>query len=155
MPVVLRRGQHRDLGALTALLGQLFVLEEKTEFDDSRQKQGLTLMLDCERSCILVAEEAGQVVGMGTGQLFISPTAGGLSLMIENLIVEAAHQGKGIGRSLVRALTNWGQSQGVSRMQLLADKNNYEALSFYHRLGWQSTAQICLRQATHHPSVCY
>ena len=46
----------------------------------------------------------------------------------------------------MRTLAGWALEQGATRMQLLADKNNPPALAFYERLGWGTTALICLRQ---------
>jgi len=34
----------------------------------------------------------------------------------------------------------------VSRLQLLADRNNIQATDFYQKLGWQATQLICLRK---------
>jgi hypothetical protein len=36
--------------------------------------------------------------------------------------------------------------QGMTRLQLLADKSNSPALAFYTRQGWQSTQLFALRK---------
>jgi ribosomal protein S18 acetylase RimI-like enzyme len=46
----------------------------------------------------------------------------------------------------MKAMAGWAEEQGATRLQLLADKNNPLALAFYERIGWQTTALICLRQ---------
>jgi len=103
-------------------------------------------VLDNDRGGILVAEEAGQVVGMCTGQVVISTAEGGPAVLVEDMVVDSAHRGRGIGRALMAAMAGWGLEQGATRLQLLADKNNFPALSFYQRIGWRMTALICLRQ---------
>jgi GNAT superfamily N-acetyltransferase len=65
---------------------------------------------------------------------------------VEDVVVEAAWRGQGLGRRLLAALADWAGEQGISRLQLLADRNNQPALDFYRQLGWQTTALICLRQ---------
>jgi ribosomal protein S18 acetylase RimI-like enzyme len=145
MPIV-RKAQPEDLEQLVVLLRLLFTIEEDFSFDAIKQRRGLVLMLENDRGCILVAEEAGQVIGMCTGQVVISTAEGGPSVLVEDVAVVPDHRGQGTGRALMEALAGWAQTQGATRMQLLADKNNPPALAFYDRLGWQTTGMICLRR---------
>lgn len=142
----IRPAREQDLDTLAGLLRLLFAIEEDFGIDDAKQRQGLTLLLDDERACVLVAEQDREIVGMCTGQLVISTAEGGPSVLVEDVVVAPDQRNKGIGRSLVEALSMWAKSQGASRMQLLADKNNPPALAFYDRIGWGTTAMICLRR---------
>ena len=141
-----RPAHEQDLEQLIGLLRLLFTIEEDFDFDAAKQCRGLSLLLQNNRACILVAEQDGQIVGMCTGQLVISTAEGGPSVLVEDVVIAPGHRGKGIGRSLMEALTVWARSCGATRMQLLADKNNPPALVFYDRLGWGTTAMICLRR---------
>jgi len=145
MPI-LRKARQHDLDRLTALLRLLFTIEEDFSFNEQKQRQGLFLLLDSDRGCVLVAEETGQVIGMCTGQLVISTAEGGPSVLVEDVVVDPAHRGQGIGRALMNTMAGWALEQGATRLQLLADKNNGPGLDFYERLGWRTTALICLRQ---------
>jgi len=145
MPLI-RPARQNDLEQLVALLRFLFTIEEDFSFDATKQRQGLALMLDNDRGCILVAEAAGQVVGMCTGQLVISTAEGGPAVLVEDMVIDPRWRGQGLGRMLMAALAAWAKGRGASRMQLLADKHNPPALAFYDRIGWQTTALICLRQ---------
>lgn len=145
MPI-LRKARQHDLDRLTALLRLLFTIEEDFNFNEQKQRQGLALLLDNDRGCVLVAEEAGQVIGMCTGQLVISTAEGGPSVLVEDVVVDPVHRGQGIGRALMNTMAGWALEQGATRLQLLADRNNGPGLAFYERLGWQTTALICLRQ---------
>jgi GNAT superfamily N-acetyltransferase len=142
----LRKARQQDLEELTALLRLLFTIEADFNFNEAKQRQGLAMLLDNDRGCILVAEEAGQVIGMCTGQLVISTAEGGPSVLVEDMVVAPAHRGQGTGRALMKAMAGWALEQGATRLQLLADKNNPPALAFYEHLGWRTTALICLRQ---------
>lgn len=144
--VTLRKARKGDLDELTALLRLLFTIEADFSFNEPRQRQGLLMMLDNDLGCILVAEAAGKVIGMCTGQLVISTSEGGPAVLVEDMVVDPAHRGRGTGRALIRAMTGWALEQGATRLQLLADRNNPPALAFYERLGWRTTALICLRQ---------
>ena len=95
-----------------------------------------------------MAEEHGEVIGMATGQLLISTAEGGLSLLIEDVVVAPSRQNRGIGSGLLAGLADWGATQGAHRMQLLADKMNTKALDFYRHKYWLQTQLICLRKYT-------
>ena len=142
----IRPAREQDLDRLVCLLRLLFAIEEDFGIDDAKQRQGLTLLLDDERACVLVAEQDREIVGMCTGQLVISTAEGRPSVLVEDVVVAPDQRNKGIGRSLVEALSTWAKSQGATRMHLLADKNNPPALAFYDRIGWGTTAMICLRR---------
>lgn len=141
----IRPAQSADLDSLVSLLHTLFTIEEDFSFDDARQRLGLSLMLANERGCVLVAEAEGRVVGMCTGQLLVSTAEGGLSLLVEDVVVDRQWRGQGVGRLLMTAISDWAKTKKVSRLQLLADRNNEPALDFYRSQGWQTTALICLR----------
>ena len=143
--VSIRSAESADLDSLVSLLASLFAIEADFFFDESRQRRGLALMLENERGRVLIAEAQGQVVGMCTGQLLVSTAEGGLSLLVEDVVVDEQWRGRGIGRLLMAAISNWARTNKVSRLQLLADRNNAPALDFYRILGWHMTDLICLR----------
>jgi ribosomal protein S18 acetylase RimI-like enzyme len=143
--VKIRSAEAADLDRMVSLLAALFAIEEDFAFDEVKQRRGLALMLENERGCVLVAETEGQVVGMCTGQLLVSTAEGGLSLLVEDVVVDEQCRGRGVGRLLMTAISDWAGAKKVSRLQLLADRNNVSALDFYRSLGWLTTDLICLR----------
>ncbi|MBI4792999.1 MAG: GNAT family N-acetyltransferase [Deltaproteobacteria bacterium] len=144
--VIIRPARQGDIDSLTELLKILFTIEEDFVFDEMRQRRGLQMMLDNDRACILTAEADGQVIGMCSGQLTVSTAEGGPALLVEDVVVRGDWHGRGIGRRLMESLGAWAGEKRVSRLQLLADRNNGPALDFYHKLGWQTTELICLRK---------
>lgn len=146
--VDIRPAVSSDIDALTSLLEILFSIEEDFFFNQNLQRQGLELMLTNERCCVLVADVNGQAVGMCSGQLTISTAEGGLSLLVEDVVVDTLWRGQGVGRLLMEAMNDWAMGNNVSRLQLLADQSNTPALDFYRRLGWKATKLICLRTYT-------
>jgi len=143
--VRMRSAEPADLDSLVSLLAALFVIEEDFVFDEPKQRRGLSLMLENEHGCVLVAEAEGRVIGMCSGQLLVSTAEGGLSLLVEDVVVDERWRGRGVGRLLMAAISDWAKAHKVSRLQLLADRNNVPALDFYRSLGWQTTELICLR----------
>jgi GNAT superfamily N-acetyltransferase len=143
----IRPASTHDLPALVRLLGVLFSLEADFSADEDRQRWGLALMLADRRSrMVLVADRAGTVVGMVTGQLVISTAEGGPSALVEDMVVEEAARGRGVGRALLEAVEAWAAEHGATRLQLLADRENAPALEFYRRSGWRPTQLVCLRR---------
>ena len=142
---IVRAARPTDVARMVSLLDLLFAIEADFRPDPARQRQGLTLLLDDERARVLVAERADGVVGMCTGQLVVSTAEGGPALLVEDVVVDPDHRGRGVGRALLAALADWARGRGVRRLQLLADGNNGPALAFYERLGWRATALVCRR----------
>jgi GNAT superfamily N-acetyltransferase len=140
------QAKKEDIDGMILLLQQLFGIEEDFEFDAARQRKGLELLLDSTNAVIMVAKENHLVIGMGTAQLVISTAEGGLSLLIEDVVVVPSRQKRGIGSKILQSLGDWGAERGARRMQLLADRSNSPALDFYHNQGWQQTQLICLRK---------
>ena len=148
--LVIRNAIRDDLPALTELLKVLFEIEEDFVFDEVKQRRGLSLMLDgCgKHRLILVAELAGEVVGMCSAQVLVSTAEGGEAAVTEDVVVREDCRGFGIGSGLLEAVGMWAETRGISRLQLLADRNNASAIEFYRSHGWESTQLICLRKRT-------
>jgi ribosomal protein S18 acetylase RimI-like enzyme len=144
----IRNARQGDLDALTALLRELFSFEADFSVDAERQRRGLALMLDgcLKHRCVKVAEMDGEVVGMVTAQLLISTAEGGVVALVEDMVVDSRHRGRGIGRQLMAAIESWSRERGASRLQLLAERTNFSALDFYDKIGWRPTRMICLRR---------
>jgi len=143
---MIRPGTTDDIPHLIVLLQMLFSIEEDFIFDAEKHYKGLDLLLEQETSAIFVAEDHGDVIGMVTGQLLISSAEGCHALLIEDLVVAPDHRNRKIAQSLLQALGSWAGKRGATRMQLLADKNNKHALSFYNKCDWTQTQLICLRK---------
>jgi GNAT superfamily N-acetyltransferase len=135
-----------DLPALVALLQELFAIEADFRGDPARQERGLRLLLDSPGGKIWVAEEQERVVGLCTLQVLVSTAEGGPAGWVEDVVVASDRRGLGIGRQLLAALETWAVRHGLSRLQLLADRENHPALDFYRRLGWEGTRLIALRK---------
>lgn len=144
--ITIRTAQQSDIEDLVALLYLLFSIEADFIFNENLQRRGLQLMLDNDLGCIMVAQANEGVVGMCSGQLTVSTAEGGPALLVEDVVVNPKWQGQGLGRRLMDQLSAWAKNKGVSRLQLLADRNNKTALDFYAKLGWQTTELICLRK---------
>ena len=143
----IERALEADIPALLDLLQSLFAIEKDFAFDARRQQRGLQALIRAseDRSILLVARVDGAVAGMASGQLVISTAEGAPSVWIEDVVVAQDARGKGVGRELLNGIVAWARSQGATRAQLLADRNNPAALSFYAHCGMDSTDLVALR----------
>ena len=141
-----RAAEPRDVPRLVALIGELFAIETAFNADPARQEKGVRALLAASNAHILAAETDNGIVGMCTVQLTVSTAEGGPSGLIEDVVVDRAWRGKGIGRALLDQAEAWARSQGASRVQLLADERNAPALDFYVGRGWTLTPMVCLNK---------
>jgi GNAT superfamily N-acetyltransferase len=140
----LRAATAGDIPAMTALLAQLFAIEADFAIDPAAQTRGLELLLARSDAAVLVATTGGGVAGMCTVQLSVSTARGGLSAGVEDVVVDAAHRGRGLGAALMAAAEAWARERGALRIALLADETNAPALDFYDHLGFARTRLVWL-----------
>lgn len=146
MVLLTRQASTTDIPFLILLLKELFEIEKDFIFDENKQRRGLELLLANNKNCIMVAEHNSEVIGMCTVLIIISTAEGGYVGLVEDMVVKKAYARKNVGRQLLTAIEQWAQSQGLTRLQLLADKNNQPALAFYEKMAWQHTQLIGLRK---------
>lgn len=144
---IIRPAKNSDIEKLIELLKVLFSIEKDFIFNEESQRRGLELMLqDSKSRCIFVAELQGVVIGMISGQALISTAEGGISVLVEDVVIDENYRGQGIGRELLKTMERWAVEKGARRLQLLADVNNSSALTFYDKLNWKKTSLMCLQK---------
>lgn len=140
----IRRARQDDIPAMVGLLAQLFAIEADFEIAPEVQARGLAMLLARPEAAVFVAEHGAAVIGMCTAQLTVSTARGGLSAGLEDVVVEAAHRGRGLGARLVAAAEAFAREAGALRFALLADETNAPALDFYDHLGFSRTRLVWL-----------
>lgn len=136
-----------DLESMADLLAELFTLE--SDFKPERRKQiaGLRLILENpDIGRLFVVRIDGRVAGMANALFTVSTAEGCRVVLLEDVIVKAAHRGSGLGRKLVEHIFDWSAANGLPRVTLLADKDNAPALAFYEQLGFEYSAMRVLRK---------
>jgi GNAT superfamily N-acetyltransferase len=147
----IREAVSGDVDCLIPLLKELFSIEADFCFNEDLQRRGLTMMLEpSENRCILIASAGNWIIGMASIQTLISTAEGGLSGIVEDVVVTSEWRGKGIGCCLLEAIEVWAHTKGLKRIHLLADATNTPALEFYRNSGWMTTQLICLRKTEIH-----
>ena len=66
----------------------------------------------------------------------------GTIAFVEELVVDAAYRGKGVGREIMRRLHELAQSRGCKRLELDSGFHRVEAHHFYEGLGMEKRAYL-------------
>jgi GNAT superfamily N-acetyltransferase len=136
--VGIRAAVAADLPGLLALYRQLYA-----ELDlrlSPVVRDAWTATLSASGRTVLVAERDGTLVG--TVDLSVVPNAahaGQPYLLVENVVVDAAWRGRGVGRRLLDAARDHGRAAGCYKLQLSADDE--QAFAFYEAVGLRSSAR--------------
>jgi ribosomal protein S18 acetylase RimI-like enzyme len=148
MNITIRPACSEDIPHLCDLLSDLFARETDFEPDLSKQTRGLNLLVNDQsgRSLVLVAVFSNEIIGMCIVQIVVSTAEGGPVGLVEDVIVRADCRGRGIGARLLTEAIVWSKTRKLSRLQLLADRDNGPALAFYFTCHWSPTSLICLRK---------
>ncbi len=148
MTVAIDFATERDLSAMADLLHELFTLESDFKPERDKQIAGLSLVLKTPAiGQLFVLRIDGDVAGMANALITVSTAEGTRVLLLEDVIVAARHRGNGHGRRLVERVCAWAKNQGMSRVTLLADKDNVSALAFYERMGFEASAMVVQRKS--------
>ena len=138
-----------DLPQLADLLAELFALESDFCPDRDRQLRGLRLVQENPAlGRLFVLRDKEKVLGMANALITVSTAEGGRVLLLEDVIVRFEHRGGGLGRRLIEHVLAWANAQGLTRVTLLADRNNTAARDFYRKLGFVDSRMRVMRRLT-------
>jgi GNAT superfamily N-acetyltransferase len=130
-----------DAPALALLLGELGHPASAEQAAESAgafaSRPGATL---------LVAVEAGGIVGAAGSALVPRLDAERLSCRITELVVSAASRRGGIGRALVAAIEARAREAGATRLDLSTGDWRTDAHAFYEGLGFSDNARALVRR---------
>jgi len=144
----IRSATPADIPALCGLLDQLFAQEAEFSPDRAAQQRGLAAIIEHPQvGEILLAEEAGHILGMVNLLYTISTALGTPVALLEDMVVDAAARDRGLGSRLLKAATASAAAHGCRRITLLTDADNLDAQRFYARQGFVRSPMVPLRRA--------
>ena len=160
-PFVVRAATLEDYDGMRALLAEVddlhrlnlpWLFQKPTE--EPRSREFFEQLLGSEHSSLLVADAAGQIVGVATAllrtspdfALFITQTWG----VLDNIAVSSSWRRRGVGTALIREAEHWVRARGASWIELGVYEFNEDARSFYRTLGY-SPVSTKLRKPFHSP----
>lgn len=147
MEIEISPAEHSDPEQLAELLAELFTLENDFHPDREKQLRGLRLILDNPAlGRLFVLRDQDRVAGMANVLITVSTSEGCRVAVLEDVIVRNGYRGKGLGRRLVEHILCWAKAEGMTRVTLLADRDNKAALDFYRKLGFDPSHMVVLRK---------
>ncbi|MFZ5966934.1 MAG: GNAT family N-acetyltransferase [Bacillota bacterium] len=140
--LIIRNVESQDAEELIQFLRKIavetnFLLREPDEFTLTieQQEKFIQEQQDSEVNLFILAEVEGKIVGTcsvnGDTRRRIRHTANlGIS-------IEKDHWGIGIGKKLMQTAIQWAKGNGISRITLQVDTENFRALNLYLKLGFE------------------
>lgn len=129
---------HRDLEAVQRLLPQL---SRSAVFDPER----VAAILEHPGVDLLLAREDGEVVGMATLAAF--PLVTGWRGHVDDVVVDDAHRGKGIARTLLEAIVELADERGLRTLDLTSRPSRTAAIALYESVGFVRRDSAVMRFA--------
>jgi GNAT superfamily N-acetyltransferase len=135
-PYELRGAEPRDLDAIVQLIRDLAEFEHLSHLlQVTPQKLGPQLFGERPVVEALVAERARHVVAFALYFTNFSTFLAQPGLYLEDLYVQPAHRGAGIGRSLLKRLAALAVARGYGRFEWSVLDWNEAAIRFYRGMG--------------------
>jgi GNAT superfamily N-acetyltransferase len=132
----IRRVEERDVEAVVALVHELAAYERAPRDCNLTSGQLRTALFGPAPALFgHVAERDGAVVGCALWFLNFSTWRGVHGIYLEDLYVQPAHRGAGIGRALLAALAAVCVERGLGRLEWWVLDWNTPSIGFYRALG--------------------
>ncbi|HUQ27734.1 MAG TPA: GNAT family N-acetyltransferase [Usitatibacter sp.] len=134
--VLIRPAATGDTGEIWRLIGELAEYEKLTHMVAGTQAMLRDALFGARPSCeALVAQREGRTVGFALFFTTFSTFLCKPGLYLEDLFVEPAHRGAGIGKGLLRALAALALERGCGRFEWRVLDWNGPSIRFYESLG--------------------
>jgi len=144
--VVVEPATFEDLDELSSLLGELFSSESDFCPDKQKQLRGLRLIFEQpNRGRVFVLRCDRTIVGMINLLFTISTAEGGFVMVLEDLVVHRAFQGKGYGSRLLEYAIEFAKQKHFLRITLLTDRPELRSQSLFKRYGFYESSMIPMR----------
>ena len=101
----------------------------------TRSADDLAAVVDHQANTLLVARSQGAIVAMLT--LVVFPLPSGRRARIEDVVVDQAARGQGVGAALTTEALRLAQEQGARNVDLTSRASRTAANRLYERLGFQ------------------
>jgi len=135
---VIEPATRQDLPDLVALLAEMDgFYGDVTEgtIEERSSRLGAVLFGEVPKAAVLLAKDAGQLVGMAAYS-FLWPAVGiSTSLYLKELYVRQDRRRGGVGQQLMDGVLAVAQREGCTRVEWTTDSHNEIARRFYDALG--------------------
>lgn len=136
--MTIREATPDDVPAILRLVRELAIYEKEpdaVEATEEHFRMALFPVSGTPTTFAHVAEVDGEVVGMAIWYLTFSTWTGVNGIWLEDLFVEPAHRGSGLGRELLATLARTCVERGYQRLEWWVLDWNEPSIGFYRSLG--------------------
>jgi N-acetylglutamate synthase-like GNAT family acetyltransferase len=135
MTVLLRRATKADAKHVALLLTELGYPSMEADVQDR-----LVHSLHRYSSCFVVAQSAGEVIGLISAELVPYFPNGSTICRVTSLVVSSHHRGRGLGERLLAGVADFAREHHCSGIEITSAEHRVEAHHFYQKLGFSRTS---------------
>ena len=147
--MALRRARRADVPEILRLIRALAEYEKLSgEVVATEAALAQTLFGDRPTAEVLLAEEGNRAVGFALFFQNYSTFLGKPGIYLEDLFVEPASRGKGLGKQLLQAIARLAVERGCGRFEWAVLDWNEPAIGFYQSLGAKPMADWTVMRLT-------
>jgi len=133
--ITIRKAIKEDAKHIHRLITELAVYEELENEMVATVEDLATSIFDKKQAEVIMAELDGEVVGYALYFYSYSTFLAKAGIYLEDLYVEKAHRGKGIGKTLLSHLAKITVDSGFGRLEWSVLDWNKPAIDFYKSIG--------------------
>lgn len=130
-----RSAERRDVPLILRYIRELARYEKLEEEVVATEEILEEWLFDKEKAEVIIAMAEGKEVGFALFFHNFSTFLGRAGIYLEDLYVEPAHRGQGIGTALLRELARIAVSRGCGRLEWWCLDWNKPSIEFYRSLG--------------------
>ncbi len=142
MPFEVRAARTGEIERLLSLYEWLFTPPgvRPAQWEPRRAAVAMEGAIESHDSAVLVAEDAGELIGICTAYLDLHSVRYGYRAWVEDLAVDPERRSEGIGKALLDAAKDWARERGATHLELDSGDARHDAHRFYEREGpaWTS-----------------
>ena len=143
----IRPAQESDVSAILSLIIELAVYENEPDAVETTEADlQAALFADEPQVFAHVAEADGQVVGFALWYVTFSTWTGQHGIWLEDLFVQPAHRGSGLGKALLAELASICVERDYRRLEWWVLDWNEPAKGFYDSLGAEAMDEWTVRR---------
>lgn len=150
--IAIRQAVPGDEGLVDHFVRQLAIYEKMEHLATGTPEMfALALFGSPPRVFALIVEHDGAPIGLALYYFNFSTFMARPGLYLEDIFVEAAHRGRGIGRAIFRELAGRALDAGCARMEWSVLDWNAPSIAFYDSLGASAQTDWIVRRLTGEP----
>jgi len=138
MSISFKKAELSDLPVLMRFMQEFHEFDHTEPFDDVPAKKAMVKVISDERiGLVWLIKSSGENVGYIVLTLHYRLESRGTCANLDELFINEANRGQGIGRIAMEFLEDTCKERGVAAMQLEVKKDNPEAASLYEKVGFE------------------